>query len=98
MKLGHPADCSSKKKKKRETVQAKKKGITKIKKQEVSQTLNQSKNDCLFRIYHQYLNHYWNIRTKIQQGLTYDQLSLGLENITKNGWVQVKFEPLSFVS
>ena len=35
IKLGHPADCNSKK----ETVQAKKKGITKIKK-EVTQTLN----------------------------------------------------------
>ena len=49
----------------KETVQGKI-GITKSKKKEVLQTLNTKGNDCLFRINYQYLNHYWNIRTKTQ--------------------------------
>ena len=61
MKLGHPADCNSKK----ETSQAKKKkGITKIEK-EVLQTLD-NKNDCLIKIYCQYPNHRWYIKARTQ--------------------------------
>ena len=46
----------------KETVQAKNRD-NEIKKKEVLQTLDK-KNDCLFKINHQYLNHHWNIRTK----------------------------------
>ena len=62
MKLGHPADCNSKK----ETVQAKKNRDNEIKKKEVLQALNQKRNDCLFPINCQYPNHHWNIRAKTQ--------------------------------
>ena len=49
----------------KETVQAKFRD-NKIKKKEVLQTLN--KNDCLFKINCQYLNHHWYIKAKIQTG------------------------------
>ena len=63
MKLGHPADCNSKK----ETVQAKKeRDNKKNQKKEVLQTLNQKRNDCLSKINCQHPNHHWNIRTKTQ--------------------------------
>ena len=61
MKLGHPADCNSKKKQFRQ-----KNRDNKIKKKEVLQTLNKKGNDCPFKINHQYPNHHWNIRTKTQ--------------------------------
>ena len=47
----------------KETVQAKD-GDNKIKKKEVLQTLN-NKNDCLFKINFQYLNHHRNIKDKM---------------------------------
>ena len=51
---------------KRKQFRQKKKGITKSKKKEVLQTLDKNKNDCLFRVNHQYPNHHWKIRAKTQ--------------------------------
>ena len=61
MKLGHPADCNSKKKQFRQ-----KNRDNEIKKKEVLQTPNKKGNDCLVQIYCQYLNHHRKIRAKTQ--------------------------------
>ena len=56
MKLGHPADCNSKK----ETVQAKK---------ERDNKKEDYKNDCLFKINFQYPNHHRNIKDKMPNSI-----------------------------
>ena len=61
MKLGHPADCNSKK----ETVQAKKERDNKNQERGLTNP-QQERNDCLFKRSYQHLNHYWNVKAKTQ--------------------------------
>ena len=62
-KLGHPADCNSKK---RNSSGKKKKGITKIRQERGLTNPQQKRNDCLFKISYQHLNHHRKIRAKTQ--------------------------------
>ena len=63
MKLGHPADCNSKKG--NSSGKKKKKGIAKSRKRSYKPSAEKG-NDCLFKISHQHLNHYWNIKARTQ--------------------------------
>ena len=62
MKLGHPADCNSK----NETVQAKKERDNKNQERGLTNPQPKQKNDCLFKINHQYPNHHRKIGAKTQ--------------------------------